>query len=293
MSSRLKNIFNKVSRFLFFLIVTIAAIFIIDDYLYYNYDYSLFYGNMSSSYEEAETEDAGDDVCNVYGMELRGDVTTYIAADNLAADGSQLYDETASEYIIAMIDEAEASVETKAIILEIDSYGGNPVAAEEIASALKRAKKPTVAFVRTGALSAAYWAASGADKIFASEISDIGSIGVTFSYLDKVKQNEREGLTYNALSTGLYKDYGDPDKPLTPQERELIMRDLDIIHEHFIKSVAENRGLAVDKVRDLADGSSMPGSLALKEGLIDRIGDYYDVQDYLSELLNEKAEFCW
>lgn len=289
--------FRKLFRFLFFLIVTIAAVFIIDDYLYYNFDYSLFYGDMSYLYEEMSEMDEdgmdGDDICNVYGVELRGDITTYISADNIAADGSQLYDEIASEYILALIDEAEADEEIKAIIVEIDSYGGNPVAAEEIASALKRAKKPTVAFVRTGALSAAYWAASGADIIFASEISDIGSIGVTFSYLDKVKQNEREGLTYNNLSTGLYKDYGDPNKPLTPQERDLIMRDLNIIHEHFIKSVAENRGLAVDKVRGLADGSSMPGVLALKEGLIDRIGGYYDFQDYLSELLGEKAQVCW
>ena len=71
------------------------------------------------------------------------------------------------------------------------------------------------------------------------------------------------------------------------------MRDLKIIHSNFIKAVAQNRNLSVEKVSSLADGSSVLGEQAKKLGLIDRIGDLVDVEDYLSEKIGEKVEICW
>lgn len=71
------------------------------------------------------------------------------------------------------------------------------------------------------------------------------------------------------------------------------MRDLEIMHDIFVKAVSENRNLPIDKVKALADGSSMPGEMALENGLIDKIGGIYDVEDYLNELIGEKAEICW
>lgn len=282
--------FKKIIKGLAFLIIFLGAFIIVKDEISYQFDL----GYYSEDYTDTDySDDESDDMCNVQGIELRGDLVTYISDSSIAEDGSQLYDETASDYILAMIEEAESDEEIKAIILEIDSYGGSAVAAEEVAKALKRAKKPTVAFVRSAATSAAYWAASGADIIFASALSDIGSIGVTMSYLDNTQKNNKEGLTFNSLSTGKFKDYGSPDKPLTEEEKRLIMRDLEITHNIFIKAVSENRNLPIEKVRLLADGSSMPGEMALENGLIDRIGDYYDAQTYLNESIGEKAEICW
>ena len=71
------------------------------------------------------------------------------------------------------------------------------------------------------------------------------------------------------------------------------MRDLEIAHELFIEAVSLNRELPIEKVRALADGSSMPGQMALDNGLIDRIGSYYDAKDYLAELIGEEVEICW
>ena len=105
------------------------------------------------------------------------------------------------------------------------------MAAEEVVNALKNATKPTIALIREGGVSAAYYAASGADIIFASENSDVGSIGITMSYMDNTKKNQAEGLTYNQLSIGKYKDSGDPDKPLTAEEKELFMRDIKILQK--------------------------------------------------------------
>lgn len=118
-------------------------------------------------------------------------------------------------------------------------------------------------------------------------------IGVTMSYLDNYKKNLKDGLTFNSLSTGKFKDTGNSDKPLTNEERALIMRDLNITNEHFIKSVAVNRKLDIKKVRKLADGSSMPGELALQNGLIDKIGGIYEIKDYLKEKIDEDVVVCW
>ena len=70
------------------------------------------------------------------------------------------------------------------------------------------------------------------------------------------------------------------------------MRDLNIINEHFIKQVAENRKLPIEKVRALADGSSLLGEAALQAGLIDRIGGAIEVRKYLEEKLGEKIDVC-
>lgn len=247
-----------------------------------------FYDSWSG---EGETGNyyAGQD-CNVAGINAHGEVVTY--AFDYEQD-SQLPTEASSEYIIMYINEAEEAENIKAIVIDIDSYGGSPVAAQEIANTLKQATKPTVALIREAGASAAYWAATGADVIIASDLSDVGGIGVTLSYLDASKYNVKEGYVYNELRTAPYKDYGDPDKPLTADERALMMRDLTLIHEAFVKAVAENRKLDIKEVEKLADGSTMPGKMAIEYKLIDRIGSYPEVDAYLTEQIGEKPEICW
>ncbi len=120
----------------------------------------------------------------------------------------------------------------------------------------------------------------------------IGSIGVTMSYLDYAKENEKDGITYNQLSSGKFKDIGAYDKSLTPEEKELLMRDINILHENFIKAVANNRNLDIKKVRQLADGSDMLGQMALENGLIDQIGGRYEVEEYLRNKIGEDIEIC-
>lgn len=221
--------------------------------------------------------------CNVAVINLHGDL--YV--DAIAEDG-----EISSTKIVDAIEKADKDGNIKAIILDINSHGGSPIAGEEIANAARRAEKPTVAVIRENGLSVAYWVATGADTIFASKNSDVGSIGVTMSYLDNSRKNEKEGLTYNQLSLGKFKDTFDPDKILTAEEKELAMRDLKIFHENFIKAVAENRELDIEKVRQLADGSSMLGEMAIGKGLIDHIGGLYEVEGYLHSELGEPAVVC-
>lgn len=285
---------KKLAKGLAIFLIFLAVIITIKDEIMYEFKLGPFAEEESASGETvtSETEEGKAD-CNAKGIELHGDVVTYIAPNSLDKDGNPLNDETASENVIYQINEAEADDTIKAIILEVDSYGGSAVAAEEMANALKRATKPTVVLVRTAAASAAYWASTGANVIFASSLSDIGSIGVTMSYLDNTKKNDNEGLTYNSLSTGKFKDYGNPDKILTEEEKVLVMRDLNITHNMFVKAVADNRNLDINKVKAIADGSSMPGEMALENGLIDKIGGMEEVKEYLKNKIGEEVNVCW
>lgn len=257
--------------------------------------------SFTPDYSDTDTSVAGtaDDSsqnaenCNTTGIELHGTIDTYIAQDCSNEDATEVIDATASEEVVGAINLAEKDEKIKAIILEVDSYGGYPVAAEEIVEAMKRATKPTVAMIRKAGVSAAYWSATGADIIFASASSDVGGIGVTNSYLDNSKKNTKDGLTFNSLATGIFKDAGNTDKPLTEAERKLIMRDAYIINDNFMKTIATNRNLDINKVKAMSDGSSMLGEAALQNGLIDRIGGIAEVKDYLKDKIGEEVEICW
>ncbi len=235
--------------------------------------------------------------CNVLGINLHGMLATYVPAQGSADDPeeyqAQYGDAVGSEDIVSSILSAAQDDTIKAILMEVDSTGGYPVAGEEIANALKKSTKPTVVVIRQSGLSAAYWASTGAKQIFASRNSDVGSIGVTSSYLDNVAKNQKDGNSYVQLSSGKYKDAGNPDKSLTEEEKQLFLRDIKITHENFIEAVATNRNIPIEQVRVIADGSSVLGDKAKSLNLIDQIGGWTEAEEYLEQEIGEKSEICW
>lgn len=220
--------------------------------------------------------------CNVSLRTLHGTVQTY------ALGG----DETATDDLVWALKEDEHNASIDAVVLDIDSPGGVPIAGEEIAKQLEHMTKPTVALIRSSGTSAAYWAATGAGHIIASANSDVGSIGVIASLTDETEKNKREGVIYTDLTSGKYKDLGSPNHPLTKEERELFMRDINIIHENFVAQVARSRHMNIEKVKALADGSSRMGVQAKAEGLIDEVGGLYEVEAYLRNILGKEVSLC-
>lgn len=248
-------------------------------------------GEASDDSPYASASDTSGDLpadCNVLGLNIHGMLLTYVPPGN-EDDPLSDKDVTGSEDIASAIRHVQDDADIKGIILEIDSGGGMPVAGEEIADALKASAKPTVAVIRQSGASAAYWAATGADKIFASKNSDVGSIGVTMSYLENIDKDKK----WVDLSTGKYKDTGDPDKPLTEDERQLLLRDLNVVYQNFMQAVSDNRNISLDKVKAVADGSTVLGDKAKSLGLIDEIGSWDQAEKYLGEQIGEKPEVCW
>lgn len=245
----------------------------------------------SDLYLEASDSEIGflDSTCNVAGIIMHGDLYTYYSEDpDLPADISS------AEDLVYYLELAEDTPNIEVILLEIDSYGGSPAAAEEVVATLKkRVNKPVIAQIRGGGTSAAYWIASASDIIFASALSEVGSIGVTMSYVDESKLNTENGYTFNQINTGKFKDSGSIEKPLTEEERVLFQRDTDIMFEAFLASVSNNRNMEIEKVRALADGSSMLGQMAKENGLIDEIGGIYEVLDYIESRYAIDPVVCW
>lgn len=279
---------KRIVVIIFMFLVVLACALIIKDEILWNLGYYDDYFVEEIGYD---TYDDYDQDCNVNWIPIRGDIVTY-STGVTDINGDPIL-ETTSEEVVYFIEEAEKNNSIYAILLEIDSTGGYPAAAEEIVRALNRSSKPTIAYIREFGLSAAYWVASAADKIYALDNSDIGSIGVTLSYLDNSERNELEGFTYNQLSTGKFKDTLDPNKSLTEEEKELLLRDLKVVHDNFVKSVAENRNIDISKVEKLADGSSMLGQMALDSGLIDEIGDLNTAEKFLENSIKQEVKICW
>ena len=265
LSEKIKRVFKII---FFVLIIGTVFMFWYDEITFYFFE------------EQEAVSQIWEDDSNVALIKVYGEIVGY----EEEWEGGWM--QTSSEKVLEYINQININEQIKAIIVEIDSGGGEPVASEEIYMALKRTQKPTVALIKGMGASGAYVVAIGTDKIYASNYSDVGSIGVTMSYLDYSKQNEKEGITYQQLSSGKFKDTGDPDKELTDEERELLMRDINKAHRMFVEIVAENRALDYEYVAKIADGSTMLGIDAKEVGLIDEIGDLEDVKEYLRNKLD-------
>lgn len=236
--------------------------------------------------------DVSSESCSIAGIELHGTLLTYIP-NHSENDSFFDYNVVASQDIVWAIRQANEDEEIKGIIIEVDSFGGSPIGGEEISIAIENSEKPVVAFIREVGASSAYWAISGADKIFASKNSNVGSIGVTSSYLSNVNKNTKDGYVYEQISVGKYKDSGSPDKPLTQEERDLFMRDNLIIYQNFIEAISKNRNIPIEKVKSFSDGATVLGVKAKELNLIDAMGGIYEVEQYLEEITGEKPGICW
>lgn len=179
---------------------------------------------------------------------------------------------TTPESLEAFMDTAEHESSIQGVLIEINSPGGTPVASERIAERLRTSTLPVVGLAGDIAASGAYMVAAATDYLIASPMSEVGSIGVNMSYVEESQKNEEEGLTYVQLTTGKFKDAGSPNRPITDEERELFMKDLDIVHNYFIDLVAKYRKLPREDVVAIADGSAMTGVRALDAHLVDGLG---------------------
>ena len=185
--------------------------------------------------------------------------------------------------IVGAIDDLSANDDIETIVLEIYSPGGLASAGELVMNALMRSPKNTVALIKEDGASAAYLAATGADTIYATRLSQAGSIGVTASYLDSSEKNAKEGVRFVELSSGKFKDMYNPDKPMTEEEKAKFMEAVNKTHAIFVDMVAENRGIPREDVQKMADGTSFLADEALERKLIDKIGDLDTVLTDLSD----------
>ena len=210
-------------------------------------------------------------------------------------DSQSFFESTTSSLdAVELIEKADKNPNIKAIILEINSPGGSAVASEEIANAVKKTNKTTVAWIREVGASGAYWIASSADHIVANRVSITGSIGVIASYLEFPGLLERYNVTYRRLVAGKYKDIGSPFKEMTSEEASVFQQNLDVIRDYFVSEVAKNRNLNKKDVDKIANGLFYLGSQAKDLGLVDELGGKDEVIKYIDgkeDITAEIAEY--
>jgi len=184
-----------------------------------------------------------------------------------------------------MMDDAINDPSVGAIVLDINSPGGSPVAAGEMLQKVNSSHKPVIARISDMGSSAAYMVASGADEIVASPNSFVGSIGVIITLADLSEYYKKEGADIFSITGGKYKDMGADYRSLTPEERNMLQKMVDEQYEDFIKTIAKNRNLSYDYVKSIAEGRPYTGQQGLNVSLVDHLGG----KDFAIELAANKA----
>src|SRR5213595_1909296 len=179
----------------------------------------------------------------------------------------------------AALQQAREDGRVKAIVLEIDSPGGEVTASDEIYSAVvkTRLRKPVVVYMDSLAASGGYYVSCGGKFLMANETTITGSIGVIIQTLNYEQLFNKVGLASVVFKSGKFKDILSGTRQVTPEERELIQGFVMKTYEKFLGIVARERNLPADALRNsVADGRILSGKDALENKLIDGTGQIED-----------------
>jgi protease IV len=168
----------------------------------------------------------------------------------------------------------------RSVVIRINSPGGGVAASQEIHQAIKKfrseTKKKVVVSMASVAASGGYYAACGADRIFANPGTITGSIGVIaewYNYGDLLRWAKVQSIV---IKSGDLKDAGSPTRPLTEAEKVYFQSLIGNMYGQFVSTVASSRKMKEEEVRKLADGRVYTGQEAKANGLVDELGTYQD-----------------
>jgi signal peptide peptidase SppA len=184
----------------------------------------------------------------------------------------------------AQITAAARDPNTKAILLDIESPGGEAIGAFEAAAVVREAAKlkPVVAVPNGMAASAAYAIASGASRIVVPPTGLAGSIGVVMTHLDFSKFLETEGVKPTLIFAGSHKVDGNPYQALPDSVRAELQAEVDDFYSQFVSTVAAGRkGLTEQRIR-ATEARVLKGEAAVAAGLADSVGTFEEVLADLS-----------
>jgi protease-4 len=189
----------------------------------------------------------------------------------------------------AALQQARDDSRVKAIVLEVDSPGGEVTASDAIYSALVkvRARKPVVVYMDSLAASGGYYVSCGGKFLMASDTTITGSIGVIIQTLNYEQLFNKVGLASVVFKSGKFKDMLNGARPITPEERELVQGFIMKTYDKFLGIVAKERDLPADLLRNtIADGRILSGKDAFEHKLIDGLGELEDAFGKAKELGN-------
>ncbi|WP_058991230.1 signal peptide peptidase SppA [Anaerococcus rubeinfantis] len=165
----------------------------------------------------------------------------------------------------------------KGVIMQVNSPGGAVYNSEQIANKIKEIqsekKIPVFTVMKTMAASGGYYISAPTDKIYASNETLTGSIGVIMSSKSFQGLFEKYGIKEQNITTGKMKDAGSIGKDMTDEQKKYFQELINSSFDRFIKVVSQGRSMKEDEVKKLADGRVYDGAQAKNNGLVDKIGN--------------------
>lgn len=187
---------------------------------------------------------------------------------------------TSYEGIKAQVQEAANDPAIKAIVLDIDSPGGEATGMFSLATAIQaaREKKPVISVVDDMAASAAYGIASSGTEVVVSPTSMVGSIGVLYMHLDRSGEMQKQGVKPTLIYAGAHKVDGNPFGPLADDVRAALEKMVMQFYDQFLGVVAAGRPATMSvPVGRATEARVYLGQDAIAAGLADRIGTLDEV----------------
>ena len=172
------------------------------------------------------------------------------------------------------LQEARNDKNVKAIVLRIDSPGGNALTSDLIWREIELTKKekPVVVSMGNYAASGGYYIACNANTIFAQENTITGSIGV-FGILPNFSQlTKKVGINIEQVKTHSNANDYSPFVPMEDNFKAVTLEGIEHVYKTFVSHVAQGRKMNFAAVDSIAQGRVWSGSEALKIGLVDKIG---------------------
>jgi signal peptide peptidase SppA len=187
-----------------------------------------------------------------------------------------LFGATAYGEILDEVEQAIADPEVRAVLLRVNSPGGDSENAFETAAALRELarQKPIWAVADNSMFSAAYLLATAAERIYVPEFTGgVGSIGIYAEHLDWSEYNRKLGVKVTYIAEGEGKTDGNPNEPLSEAARAALEAEVRRLYGLFVEAVARRRGLSEQAIQDM--GAALKyGPDAVAAGLADRLGTF-------------------
>lgn len=181
---------------------------------------------------------------------------------------------------LGMLSKIRKDDKIKAVVLRVNSPGGNAMTSDMIWRELERIKeagKPVIASFGDYAASGGYYIAAGADTIVAQPNTLTGSIGVFMMFPNATRlMNEKLGINFDTIKTHEFSTGFSPFNNLSEKEKALLQESTLDIYDLFIDRVSKGRKLSVDSTKAIAQGRVWTGKKAAEIGLVDVLGDLDD-----------------
>lgn len=215
---------------------------------------------------------------NIVVINLQGPIVPRVAGvDDISGPPA-----ASLERFNTLFDQAAASPDTGAIVLNVDSPGGVVDLVPETAAKIDAARdpsRPIIAVANTMAASAAYWIASAADELVVTESGEVGSIGVWTMHEDMSAALADEGVKITLISEGSRKVEGNPFEPLSTEARKHMQETTRHYYDMFARDVAMFREVDENVVRGdpesgephFGGGRTYPARMAVKLGMADKV----------------------